>query len=360
MASPFMRVGLVIYGSLETVSGGYLYDRRLVDYLKQQGDQVDVISLPWRSYAGHLMDNFSADLRRRLEGDFDVILQDELNHPSLAWLNSRLRHRAPLVSIVHHLRSSEARPDWQNKFYRAVERQYLASLDAFIFNSQTTRRAVEDLIDQETTHVVAYPGGDRFGKTITPEAVARRARTKPLRILFVGNLIPRKGLHTLLAALARLTGVDWRLAIVGSMRVDPKYARYIYGLLNRADMDKRVSWRGSLADAELAKEMEASHVLVVPSTYEGFGIVYLEGMSFGLPAVGTTAGAADEIITNGEDGFLIPPEDVIALVEYLSSLATDRDRLERMGKAALNRFKRHPSWEQTGADIRQFLVSLKV
>lgn len=353
-----MRVGLVIYGSLATVSGGYLYDRRLVDYLQRQGDQVEIISLPWRTYAAHLTDNLATKLRRRLEGDFDLLLQDELNHPSLAWLNGRLRNPAPLVSIVHHLRSNETRPDWQNRFYRAVERRYLRSVDAFIFNSHTTRQAVESLAGQERPSVVAYPGGDRFGQSMSAEAVARRARTGPLRLLFVGNLIPRKGMHTLLAALARLPDANWRLNIAGSLRIDPAYARRIYGLMDRYDLDKRVIWRGSLNDAGLAKELAAAHVLVVPSSYEGFGIVYLEGMAFGLPAIATTAGAAGEIITDGEDGFLVPPEDPVALADRLSSLAAGRDTLARMGQAALARYARHPTWEQSAAAIRGFLLGL--
>jgi hypothetical protein len=49
-----MRVGMVIYGSLETLTGGYLYDRKLAEHLSAHGDDVDVISLPWRNYGRHL------------------------------------------------------------------------------------------------------------------------------------------------------------------------------------------------------------------------------------------------------------------------------------------------------------------
>ena len=87
-----MRVGLVIYGALETISGGYLYDRKLVSYMESQGDQVDVISLPRRNYCFNLFDNFSNRLYRRITTKpFDILLQDELNHPSLFWFNRRLR-----------------------------------------------------------------------------------------------------------------------------------------------------------------------------------------------------------------------------------------------------------------------------
>jgi glycosyltransferase involved in cell wall biosynthesis len=357
-----MRVGLVIYGSLDTVSGGYLYDRQLVRYLESQGDEVDIIALPWRNYARRLTDNCSADLLRRMAGDFDVLLQDELNHPSLAWANGRVARRAPIVSIVHHLRCSEARPRWQNALYRRIERRYLRSIDAFIYNSQTTRRAVEGLLGRagngpSRPHAVAYPGGERLAH-VDLTGLLRPVRSGPLRLLFVGNLIPRKGLHVLLDALARLPDVAWRLTVVGSATSDPTYARRIGARLRRPALAGRVALRGGLPDAELAAEMAAADLLVVPSSYEGFGIVYLEGMGFGLPAVATTAGAAAEIIRDGENGFLVLPGDVAALAGRIGELADDRERLARMSAAALDRFARHPTWEQTTASIRAFLLAL--
>jgi hypothetical protein len=179
-----MRIGLIIYGSLDTLSGGYLYDRKLVEYLRSQGDEVEVISFPWRSYLSHLGDNLSRSwLRALARQPLDLLLQDELNHPSLFYLNQRLRRRVayPMVAIVHHLLSSEARPTWQNRFYRSVERRYLASLDGFIFNSQTTRRTVQSLVGERQPALVAYPAGDRFRqrafqKNGSPLAAWKRAR----------------------------------------------------------------------------------------------------------------------------------------------------------------------------------------
>src|SRR5215475_10244533 len=121
----------------------------LVEHLRRQGDEVEIISLPWRSYGRHLGDNLSLDLCRRLRrAPFDALLQDELNHPSLFWLNQRLRRysRYPIVTIIHLLRCSEPRPVWQNRLYRWVERRYLAGLDGRVFNSHTTQAAVEQLV----------------------------------------------------------------------------------------------------------------------------------------------------------------------------------------------------------------------
>lgn len=353
-----MRVGLVIYGSLDTVSGGYLYDRRLVDALRRAGDEVVIISLPWRSYPRHLADNRSAELLRRMSRDYDVLLQDELNHPSLAWANGRLgRERPPIVAIVHHLRASERRPGWQNRIYRFVEGRYLRSVDAFIYNSRTTRREVEAITGRVRPHVVAHPGGDRLLAFARPRFAAQPEHGVPLRLLFVGNLIPRKGLHTLLAALSRVRAA-WQLRVVGSPTVAPDYAGRVRRQAGRTGIAGRITWLGAVGDADLAVEMAAADVLAVPSEYEGFGIVYLEGMAFGLPALASTAGAAREIVTDGENGFLVAPGDAAALTARIELLAADRVLLARLRAAAFARFAAHPSWTDTTTTIREFLLKI--
>jgi glycosyltransferase involved in cell wall biosynthesis len=354
-----MRLGLVIYGSLATVSGGYLYDRKLVEHLRRAGDEVEIISLPWRNYAQHLSDSFSAAVIARLRaGRFDALLQDELNHPSLFWINRKLRGRYPRLSIVHHLRSSERRPACKNIVYRWVERRYLASVDGFIFNSETTRAAVEALVGDGQPAVVAYPAGDHLHPAITAEDIRVRAHQPgPLRVLFVGNVIPRKGLHTLLSALALRTRGDWRLEIVGSVTADAAYVRSIRQQIDRDHLVDNLTLHGSVSDSELTAEFARAHVLVVPSTYEGFGIVYLEGMGFGLPAIATSAGAAGELIMHGEDGFLVPPGDAAALADCLRTLMRDRERLAAMSLAARERYARHPSWQASAEKIRGFIQS---
>lgn len=354
-----MRVGLVIYGSLETISGGFLYDRLLVRHLRDAGDDVDVIALPWRSYGRHLFDNFSADLTRRLSAGYDILLQDELNHPSLAWSNRRIKHAGiPIVSIVHHLRCLEVRPSWQNSLSRLVERRYLRSVDAFIFNSNTTRSTVEALTGEQRPSLVAMPGGDRFAAQIDADSVAERARERPLRLVFVGNLIPRKGLHVLLEALPLMQDGDWTLDIIGATDVDPGYANRIRSMLASPSVSSRVTLHGRLPDDALAALLASCHVMVVPSDYEGFGIVYLEGMAFGLPAVGTSGGAAGELIDDSVNGFIVPPGDAVALAARLEMPAADRHLLARMSLAALDRFRSHPTWAQTCAAIRAFMLGL--
>jgi len=353
-----MRVGLLIYGSLDTLSGGYLYDRKLVSHLRDVGDDVEIISLPWRNYAAHLTDNFSAALLRRLAGSrFDVLVQDELNHPSLFLLNQRLRKRVhyPIVSIVHHLRSSELRPTWQNNFYRSPERAYLDSVDGFIFNSQTTRGVVEGSLGESRPHVVAYPAGNRLDPQIGDADIFTRAyASQPFKVVFLGSVIRRKNLHMLLDALA-LLDESWQLTVVGNLDVEPAYVRCIRQQVARLGLDEKVSFAGALNDEPLKAVLRDSHVLALPSSYEGFGIAYLEGMGYGLPAIGSTAGAAHEIITDGVDGFLVGPRDAETLASYLEGLIKDTKKLTKMSFAARERYLAHPTWQDSAKKIRSFL-----
>jgi glycosyltransferase involved in cell wall biosynthesis len=345
-----MHIGLIIYGSLDTLSGGYLYDRKLVEYLRRQGDSVEIISLPWRNYAAHLADN----LHFRLPANLDVLIQDELNHPSLILAN-RGKHPYPIVSLVHHLRCSELRPQWQNAFYCLIEKKYLNSVDGFIFNSETTRKVVEGLLGDTRPSVVGYPPTDRFGPAISEEDVVQRAQSSPLRILFLGNVIERKGLHTLLAALAALHPSPFILDVAGSLTSEPGYVKQIQEQISAHHLSSFVFLHGALDQEPLIEKLKQSHILIVPSSYEGFGIVYLEGMGFGLPAIGTTAGAAGEIIGHGQTGYLIEPEDSKSLAAYLTSLAKDRGLLTRLSLQARERYIRQPSWGVTAKNIREFL-----
>lgn len=346
-----MRVGLTLYGNLDERSGGFRYDRKLIQQLRRAGDTVETIELPWRNYHRGLLDNSSRGLRERLNVDVDVMLQDELAHPSLVVTNRDLSY--PIVSIVHHLRASESRA--LSPLYRAIERRYLATVDGVVCNSTATRDAVTALgVDPDST-VLAPPAGDRFDPDIEIDTITDRAQRRPFQVVFVGNISPRKGLATLVDGLAEGSS-DTELTVVGRT-VDEEYAASIRQQINDHGLSDRVRLVGELSDDELAGTLRRSHVLAVPSRYEGFGIVYLEGMSFGLPAIASRAGGATDVVTDGETGVLVAPDDAAAVAEAVSRL-TDTDRLTAMGRAARARYEQHPDWEETATRVRRLLADV--
>ncbi len=357
-----MRVGLIVYGDLDLVSGGNLYDGMLVEHLRGRGHDVDILSLAHESYARHLLENFSPGLRRSLSGaEYDVLISDELVHPSLARVNERLRRTVsyPLVSIVHHLRSSEDHSPWQNDFYRRVEKRYLESIGAFVFNSHTTRESVEALLQKKTRNVVATPGGDRLGAGLSRAEIHERARAEgSLRLLFVGNLIPRKRLHVLLEVLGELRDAPWQLDIVGSLDMDGGYVRRIRAQIESLALGSKTSLHGTLDGERLADRYRGAQMLVVPSSYEGFGIVYLEAMAFGLPVIAGAAGASDEIVQHESTGYLVPPDDTFSLRLLLERVIGDRALLAELSIAAFETFSHHATWEQSMTSIEDLLKEL--
>lgn len=341
-----MRVALVVPGSLDTASGGFAYDRALVDGLRAAGETVRVVSVPWRRYPLGVFDSLVA---RRLSPpgfDPDVVLADELAHPALL----RLDADAPAVALVHHLRC-DAVGGLDAAVARALERRFLDGCAAAVCTSHPTADSVERRAPGLRTHV-APPADTQFDPDVTAADVARRARRTPFRVAFVGNLVPRKGIITLLDALAGLEA-PWRATLVGG-HPDDAYLRRVRERIRRRGLGDRIRLAGSLPTEETAAVLRESHVYAMPSAHEGFGIAYLEAMGFGLPVVASASGGASDLV-DSSTGVLVGPGDVGGVRNALAGFAGDRDRLATAGRAALDRYEAHPAWPETVTGVRRFL-----
>lgn len=342
-----MRIGLIIYGSIDQQTGGYLYDRMLVQALRRDGHTVHIFSLPPGPYINHLADNLRLGFVRRVAvANLDILLQDELNHPSLFVLNRALRAACgcPIVSIVHHLRSSERHPALEQSLYRFVERQYLKSVDGFICNSQATNKAVNALAPsmRSAPQMIAWPGRPA-------RSTPRRSRTGsnvsgPLSLLFVGSVIERKGLRELATALRDMRGGAWALHVAGDDTVDSAYADQCRLALRKVHGD--VHWHGYVDRNVLRSLYQEADVLVVPSFHEGFGIVYLEAMGYGIPVVAAKQGGASDFVRDGYNGFLVDPTEPATITRRIEQLLHS-DLHKQMGVAAALSYDDHPTWTES-------------
>ena len=366
-----MRVALVLAGDIESESGGFYYDRRLRDRLRERGHAVEVVSLPRGSYRRRLAPNLRARrLADRLTG-FDVVVEDGLAHPSVLCVNRRLD--APTVALVHMIAwraraAAEAargaasgvervRSAVERRAIAAVERRFLRGVDGAVYNAETTRRDATGLGGPDRI-VVAPPAGDRFEPVVSESEIRERARSGPLEVTFLGNVVPRKGLDALVDGLARLDRgeVDWRLTVVGDRTVAPAHAEAVADAVAAAGIADRVSFAGRLDDEAVAARLRESHALAVPSRYEPFGMAYLEAMGFGCVPVATTAGGAGEFVRDGESGILVPPDDPGAVSRAVRDL-DDRDRLAETGVAARRDYESRPGWPETLDRVVDFLAA---
>jgi len=348
-----LKAALVIYGDLTSRSGGYLYDRMLVEHLERCGDSVEAVSVPGGPGARGVMSNADPRLLRRLGTlDADVLIEDELCHGSLFLLNRRLKETAsfPLVGLVHHLschadpRPAAARRHW------IAEKRFLSSLDGFLANSEATREAVRSLAPL-ARGAVARPGRDHV-----QARKVDRDMSGPLALLYVGNVLPHKGLETLVRAMASLPRGRARLEVVGPSP-DRPFLHRVLGLVDRCGLSGEVRFRGWVSDEERDRSMDLAQVLVVPSRHEGYGLVFVEAMACGLPVIAPSSGGAGEIVTHGSEGFLVGPGDEGALASCLSKLEEDRDLLRTMSERARHRYDTLPTWEEQMTKAREHLLS---
>jgi len=140
-----------------------------------------------------------------------------------------------------------------------------------------------------------------------------------MEIVYAGVLIPRKGLHILLDAFARLDVPTATLSLAGPPD-NPDYAAELRQQAQRLGLSERVHFLGSLSQAQLAGRLLQARALVLPSFSEGLPRVIVEAMFAGLPVVATAVSGVPEVLRTGETGWLVPPQDVDALTAALAEV----------------------------------------
>ncbi len=174
----------------------------------------------------------------------------------------------------------------------------------------------------------------------------------------MGLVIERKGLLPLLRALAGVDRDHWRLDVVGDTTLVPDYVRQVQQTIDTHGLASNVRFAGTLPTEALAERFADSHLLCMPFAFEGFGIVTLEALNFGMPVLGCAAGATPELIRHGGNGLLFDRDDHRAVRAAVQALHADRRRLLRMSVAAHEAARAHPTWQDSMQRIEQFLENL--
>jgi glycosyltransferase involved in cell wall biosynthesis len=200
-------------------------------------------------------------------------------------------------------------------------------------------------VTPDKLHVIPY--GVRLDRFV-PAAPPPR---DTFDVLFAGQVSLRKGIPYLLEAFSMLRHPHKRLTIVGAVQED------IRELLRRLPAED-VVFTGVLPQAELATRMSRSHVLALPSVEEGLALVQAQAMACGCPVVGTTATGAEDLFTNGREGFIVPERDSLALASRLQQLADDPALRSSMSAAALQRVRALGGWDTYGEQWDALLHSL--
>ena len=228
--------------------------------------------------------------------------------------------------------------------------------------SESTLRDARASLERDIPAIVAPAGRDHLpASRLTAAAVARRARAPgPLRVLSSAAVVPGKGLHRLLEALARASASEIELDVAGARDVDRADTRRVQALVARLGLGARVRLHGRLRDDALWALYARAHVLALPSDREAYPLAAVEALGFGLPVLVTARGGAREVVGAGPQGHCLAPDDVAAWASALATLAADREGLARAGRAALDRFAALGTWDDVAARVESICARAAV
>jgi glycosyltransferase involved in cell wall biosynthesis len=258
--------------------------------------------------------------------------------------------RLRIVALVHHPLAMET----------GLEAERKAALQ------QSETRALESaalvvVTSPQTAHVVAqayHVPAERIQVVVPGTDAAPLARGSDGRhgveLLCVASVIPRKGYDVLLRALAGLRDRRWRLTCAGSLDMDPPTAHSVLALIRDTELESRVVLAGSVDAAEVAALYDTADLLVMPTLYEGYGMVVAEALARGVPVVSTTTGAIPDLV--GDDaGLLVPPGDETSLAAALQSVLDDPQVRARLQAGARRARERLPTWAGSAATLADAL-----
>ena len=225
-------------------------------------------------------------------------------------------------------------PEW----YRERLEQEPHAADVCIAASGFTQRSLEE-VGIPTDRIRLLP----LAADVDQFHFAERRTDGPLKVLFVGGIGQRKGIKYLLQAVQQLNSPQIQLSLLGPAPADDRplkeYSKW-YHYLGRTDQ------------AGVVRQMQKADVLVLPSVFEGFGLVIIEAMATGLPVITSTHSCGPEVICEGVDGFVLEPDDVSGLADQLAWCADHRRELAEMGRAAHEHAAACFSWDAHRENLR--------
>lgn len=347
----------VVPGDPDQHTGGYLYDARIVRELRRLGWSVEVVGLAGRfpdadALAAESMD---AVLARLPDGARVVI--DGLALGGVPDTVVGQAERLDISALIHHPLADETGLDSaRRERFLSLERRALAACRRVIVTSAFTARRLQALgLDDRKARVVE-PGVDSV--PLAKAAAARLDGRDPdagERLLSVAALTPRKGHDVLVRALAGLVERNWHCVLAGSMQRDAAWAEKIAAAIDEAGLSGRVECLGECDAEALDAEYRRASLCVLPSHYEGYGMVVSEALARGLPMITTTGGALADTVP--EDCCLkVAPGDADAFRDALSRWLADADLRQVLTQRAAARRERLRDWPGAG---QAFAAALK-
>lgn len=344
-----IELDFIVPGDPAQLTGGYLYDAHIVAGLRAHGWSVRVHGLRGR------FPQPDDEARRALDGTLAAlpagrtVVIDGLALGGLPEVAIAHGGRLALVALIHHPLADEHGLDAVvRRCLLASERAALSAVRFAITTSAHTARRMAGFGLRPGRVRVVEPG-------VAPMPLAP-ADGDPPRLLCVAGLCPRKGQDVLVDALDQVRDLPWQCELVGSTTRDPAFAAEVARQIAAAALQDRIALRGECDAGALRAAYARADLFVLPSHYEGYGMVIDEALAAGLPVLATTGGALAATLPAGA-GLAVPPGDAAALAAALRLLLQDRPRRLALRAGARDARQHRRTWAQAGRDFAAALQS---
>ncbi len=292
-------------------------------------DGVTVQYLPASRYGGHIT-NHLRDRQRMV----DCLRQigPHLVHAHIAGEYAQAAHQSgyPYVLTLHGIRHLEAKL-WKKSLSTGVRALLIKRAERACVRRAGHIISISPYVTQEFEGLIRGKVYD-IGNPVRQAFFDLNGPGRQGRLLFVGNAGPRKGFLNLLQALASLK--EAHLHVAGFVDSDPEFSYRMNEALDAHGVRGRVTFRGSLGEAQLLREYEEASIFVLPSIQETAPVALLEAMAAGRPSVVSRVGGHPYLIDHGRTGLLVEPGDITDLAQALDQLLRNKAMGRQMGENA--------------------------
>ncbi|MBW4668151.1 MAG: glycosyltransferase family 4 protein [Cyanomargarita calcarea GSE-NOS-MK-12-04C] len=348
-----MNKVFLITGAVPPQTGGELYNYKLVRYLETAGFEIECISLHKKlatklaklPIIGNILAAFVVYcLLSRCQG---ILVEDHFLTQYLWLLNiiQRVVRQQKIIILVHSLYGYDTsdRILIRKWFHGIKHKLRLSFANEIITNSEYAKQEIVSLGITPSIIQVLPPGVDRGKLKIIPQD----SNHEKYQILCVANYLPGKGLIYLIEAFSQVNRREFTLHLAGNPHKSSAYYKQMVKMVHELNLTKDVFFHNG-ADKETIQQLYSNaNIFVLPTLKETFGIVLIEAMHYSLPIITTNVAAIPELVTNNENGFLIPPKNSQTLAIALSKLIENSELRIEMAKKGHQRVANSYNWEQT-------------
>ena len=345
-----MQLHLLIPGDINTLTGGYIYNKRMVNGLLEMGHNVQVYSLavdfpfPSPESTQQFVNIINAIPK------CETIIIDSLAFGAIPELLRKIKPNHPIVALIHMpLSIRNEFTAAQRKRLSIREKEAFSYADLILVTSPFTMNLLKGMGIDPVNIIVVLPGVEVLSHK-------NKYALFPRKLITVSNFTRNKGHLLLVDALKELKYLNWTLDCYGNTNFDPEYVDTLSRLIDFNNLTDRIFLHAPITGNDLSQVYVNSDLLIHPSEFETYGMVLTEAMAHGIPVIASAGGAITQTVP-ASIGVFFKENDTYSLQQTIKDLLLNLNKYHNLCKQASNYINQAQAWEKS---IKEFEKALKI